>query len=305
MFSCASKLDGKEYELNAFKTHLAKNGVSQKDYCTNIAPKFCLATKKKLEFKSLEYYLFHDFDKSVGQPQIVNWYKENKDIAKDYALFLLYRRKILKPYEWALSQTELKSLNYPNINYYNYKFGSYNKVNESIDLKFKYQYDNIALSFKDDFLIQIDTREKQPFSFDNSKIKKLDYGDYKCSTKPNLAIERKSLPDLINTFVGDFDRVEREIERSVARLGSLIVLCENDISTALDFHNSYYMKEFTKINSSVLFHNIRLLIQKYSNVQFGFCNNREHMKEVMLKIFGCEQDILQYDVQYLIMEKYL
>ena len=302
-----SKIDGKEYSFLDFKKHLAVNKITHKDYCLNLYKKQCLSSGQPIPFKNLEQYLGCDF---IDKNAMKKWYKDNPELAKDYSIKLIEQRKQTKGIKYALCEIELRSLGFPRAKYYKSIKGGYPSINSSLGLEQRFDYEQEELIIRDNLVkyeVICDTREQKEIKFSRAKIEKLDYGDYSCSKKPKLAIERKSLKDLISSLgiKDNFERFEREVERAVADNGYIVVLCEEDINTGLSFDYLPHIKRYTKITPSILFHNIRALIQKYSNIQFAFCKDRKHMAEVMEKIFLCENDISKVDLQYLISEKKL
>ncbi len=65
-------------------------------------------------------------------------------------------------------------------------------------------------------VILVDTREQDPFEFANLSAEPgtLDTGDYSIRGLEHLiAVERKSLPDLLNCLGRDRDRFKRELQR--------------------------------------------------------------------------------------------
>lgn len=66
------------------------------------------------------------------------------------------------------------------------------------------------------FEILIDTREQTPLLFDApTRRATLQTGDYSLSGfSDRVAIERKSLPDLVHTVIHERERFERELERA-------------------------------------------------------------------------------------------
>ena len=76
-----------------------------------------------------------------------------------------------------------------------------------------------------DLHIVIDSRERQPFTFDSASVYEgttveagtLVTGDYSIRGLESIvACERKSLPDLVGCLAGDRERFERELQRSRA-----------------------------------------------------------------------------------------
>ena len=63
-------------------------------------------------------------------------------------------------------------------------------------------------------MIVTDSRE-QLVLWKNTEVKKLDFGDYSIADHEQyFAIERKSLPDLMQTLTSGHDRFKRELERA-------------------------------------------------------------------------------------------
>jgi len=62
--------------------------------------------------------------------------------------------------------------------------------------------------------IVIDTREQRPYDFNNSITAKLNSGDYSLEgLEDQIAIERKSLDDFINTVLNGKERFRNELTR--------------------------------------------------------------------------------------------
>jgi DNA excision repair protein ERCC-4 len=67
-------------------------------------------------------------------------------------------------------------------------------------------------------IIKIDTREQAPYSFETpTEPGGLDAGDYSlCGLESLIAVERKTIDDLIGCLTGDRERFERELHRGRA-----------------------------------------------------------------------------------------
>jgi DNA excision repair protein ERCC-4 len=77
--------------------------------------------------------------------------------------------------------------------------------------------------------VLIDTREQAPWHFEGEDIIttriKLPAGDYSVhGHEHNLCVERKSLPDLVSTVVGDWQRFSRQLRRMAAMDVAVIVV---------------------------------------------------------------------------------
>ncbi len=84
------------------------------------------------------------------------------------------------------------------------------------------------------FVIAIDTREQEKYSFDCDTVcKKLDAGDYSVvGFEQRVAVERKSLRDFVGTVIHDFDRFARELQKLSAMEAACIVV-EADLTAVL------------------------------------------------------------------------
>jgi ERCC4-type nuclease len=84
------------------------------------------------------------------------------------------------------------------------------------------------------FVIAIDTREQEKYSFDCETVcKKLDAGDYSVvGFEQRVAVERKSLRDFVGTVIHDFDRFARELQKLSAMEAACIVV-EADLTAVL------------------------------------------------------------------------
>lgn len=82
-----------------------------------------------------------------------------------------------------------------------------------------------------------DTREQKPFSFDADRFDtvrgKLDTGDYTLAGfETRIAIERKSLGDLVGTVINDWLRFRKELYR-LAAFDLAVIVVEADLTDVL------------------------------------------------------------------------
>ncbi len=297
------KIDNTEHDSNeSLHKHLRKFKISQADYYETNFPRFDLLTGERIHFKSFDQYFSTRF---ADRENMKKWFQSNPDKNLFMAVSMLKERMEKKSLTIAPTEVELISSGLPSINFYESK-GDYEKICDDLGMNCLYDYSISTAKFKKKKLkIIVDTRESKPFKFKDHKTvdKKLDFGDYAIFGKENdIAIERKSLPDLISSFVSNFDRVEREFARAKDKNAYLIVVCEESLNTALNFHQIPYIKRYTKLRPEVLFHNIRELIQKY-NFQFVFCDGVQKATETVEKIFLYDGDIRKLDIQYAIDKK--
>lgn len=297
------KVDNTSHADNeALHRHLRKFKISQAEYYMENFPRFDLLTGEKIEFKSFEQYFSTRF---ANKNNMKKWFKENPEKNADMAIAMLKERMEKKGLTIAPMEVEMVSSGLPSIAFYEGK-GGYEKICDDLGMNILYDYSISKTAFRDEQLeIVIDTRENKPFKFLKHKTieEKLDFGDYAiCGKENEIAIERKSLTDLIGSFVSNFDRVEREFKRAKEKNAYLIVLCEESLATAMSFNHIPYIRRYTKLRPEVLFHNIRELIQKY-NFQFVFCDGVQRATEVAEKIFLYDGDIRRVDIQYAIDKK--
>lgn len=85
-----------------------------------------------------------------------------------------------------------------------------------------------------DFRIVIDSREQAPYAFTcATQRRKLEAGDYSVvGLEDQVAVERKSLPDLVHTVAHDFDRFARELNK-LAQMRLACVVVEADLDVVL------------------------------------------------------------------------
>ena len=294
------KIDNSNHETNeALHKHLRKFKISQADYYVENFPRLDLLTGEKIEFKSFEQYFSTRF---ANKNNMKKWFKENPDKNADMAISMLKERMEKKQLTVAPMEVEMMSSGLPSIGFYEGK-GGYEKICDDLGMNLLYDYSIDMMAFRNEQLeIIVDTRETKPFEFKKHKTidRKLDFGDYAVNGKENeIAVERKSLPDLIGSFVSGFDRVEREFKRAKDKNAYLIVVCEESLATAMSFNHIPYIRRYTKVRPEVMFHNIRQLIQKY-NFQFVFCDGVKRATDVTERIFLYDGDIRKIDIQYTI-----
>jgi ERCC4-type nuclease len=196
--------------------------------------------------------------------------------------------------------------NLPSIKTYQFFFEDLNEFIDSTKLKRRYNYNKNELNFN--FIhkknITIDTREQKPIKLVNYDIinEKLDFGDYSCDGI--LAVERKSLSDLVSTLSSGFDRFNREVERAKLAGGYIVVVTECDINKFLSFSYSRTGK-FAKASADFIFHRFREICKNFpENIQFCFSGGRKESSDLIPKILSMDIDVVKnVDFQYLIEHK--
>jgi len=289
-----------------FLKHLRVHKITYAEYYQTYIPKHDLHTGDIILFKNREFYLNSDFNNKNNLRYWLN--KQTPQVAKDYCLEILSRRKRTKNLIYTPTQVELRSVMIPSVNYLHNLFGDYYKTCESLGFKNKFSYIKCLpdCELKDNNKIIIDTREKKPLIFKSikSEVGTLKFGDYSMANGSDdsfndLVFERKSLNDLFNTLSKGFERFKREIEKSVEAKKYMIVIVENKYE---DVYKIKYLNDvFSKIKATpdYIMHNIRDLIQTYDNIQFLFVQGRKECVRVMEKIYASGDAYKKYDMQLL------
>lgn len=272
------------------------------NYCKFNINKRDLLTKEAINFKSFEQYLLTDF---VNKKNMLAWLKAEKDgLAKDFLLYKIIAHSELKSVCYFPSSSEMRTMSYlPSIKTYKFFFDQLDEFIDSTGLKRRYEYNKNKLNFN--FIhkenITIDTREQKPIKLSNYNIisEKLDFGDYSCDGI--LAVERKSLSDLVSTLSSGFDRFNREIERAKLANGYVVVVTECDINKFLSFSYSRTGK-FAKASTDFIFHRFREICKNFpENVQFCFSGGRKESSELIPKILSMSSEAARtFDFQYLL-----
>jgi hypothetical protein len=302
--SVICKVDGKEFK-DEKSLHLALRGygLNKEKYYHAYYPKKDLLTGETINFKTKDQYLNSDFN---DKNNMKKWLKQQPlDKAQEYCKNLLIKRKKDKNLIYSPSQIELRTIMSPSIVFYNKIFDDYYDMCSSIGLENKLihpsniidQFNN-KLNKKD--TIYVDTREQSWLKFDIPfEIKTLSFGDYACSNDNcGCYIERKSLSDFISTLsVKNFDRFKNEIDKAQKNNSYLIVIVEEKLANALSFQYLPHISKKIKATPEYIFHNVRSLIQEYSNLQFLFVDGREEMKRTIESIFASKCFYSKVDLQ--------
>jgi hypothetical protein len=148
------------------------------------------------------------------------------------------------------------------------------------------------------YTVIIDTREQHPFGFQNfsadaadgggplvipTTAKALHAGDYSLvGFESRVAVERKSLPDLYGTFVGDRERGIKQLEK-LAQLEFATVVVE------ADWHSILYCNDCTDIqkhwrNPKTLFRSILAWQQRFPKIHWLTLNDRRTAEHATLRI---------------------
>ena len=117
--------------------------------------------------------------------------------------------------------------------------------------------------------IIVDTREQRPYKFKNSEVKTLACGDYSIlGLEDCIAIERKTIDDLIGCLSHDRDRFERELYKGKS-LDYMALVAEATLSDIVN-HNYRSQMEPKAVIQSLIAFSIRY------KVAVWFCESREY-----------------------------
>lgn len=306
-FSCKEKnCDYSCDDKDQFISHIKDiHGIKIDQYLKRNLNKKDLLTKESIDFKSFEQYLLTDF---VNKKNMLEWLKLEKDgLAKKFLLYKIISHSKLKSVCHFPSSSEIRTISYlPSIKTYKFFFDELNEFIDSTGLNRRYNYNKNELNFN--FIhkknITIDTREQKPIKLMNCEVisKKLEFGDYSCDEM--LAVERKSLSDLVSTLSSGFDRFNREIARAKEAGGYIVVVTECDINKFLSFSYSRTGR-YAKASSDFIFHRFRDVCKSFpETVQFCFSGGRKESSEIIPKILSLDCSVAKtLDFQYLIEHK--
>ena len=293
-------------DLAALHKHLRFTlKIKQADYYVKYHPRVCKATGQPIPFKDYHQYFETDF---ISPDHMKSWLKAaSREERAEYTLRLVKERVSSKGLSFAMGDAELQSLGWPRARFFE-SLSEYPARCSEWGLKRRFNYADDTMIFAASKPLIIDTREQDYLAFGGvSTVRtKLEYGDYALQADQTVAVERKSLADLIGTLIGGLDRFKREIERCQEVGGYLVVLCETDIHSALTFDQIPKIRAHTKVGPQVVFHNIRELSQTYGDaVQFAFCEDRLHMTKVVTAVLYWGDAVRSVDLQHLINERVL
>lgn len=281
--------------------HISKGEkISLSDYYHMFFPRKDLLTGDFIKFKDFDQYFesYFNHKENLNYWFVNNWHKEKAvNVAKD----ILKNRAEKKKLKYSPCQVELRTIMSPTVNGMQKMF-DYNEFCLSLGIKNRFKYGFLEnIQKPKDLKILIDTREQNPFKFPNSKISKLDVGDY-TADEPDYSdvfVERKSIQDFFGTFYNEknLERFKKEVSRA-ERLGLyLVVVVEATLNACLDY-KTYFVKD--KNFSSHTFKNVRDLLQQFGNLQFAFSYNKFTAQQLVLWILSQGDNITNFDIQYLI-----
>ena len=136
---------------------------------------------------------------------------------------------------------------------------------------------------EEDFKIIVDTREKLKLWTDNIILKKIDAGDYSFSFKEKdysniIAIERKTMADIVSTISSGHARFKRELERS-RELDYFAIIIEGSHQ---QIQNKRYKGSKFSLMKGETINKILTTLQVKYGINILFAGNKENAK-IMIK----------------------
>lgn len=281
--------------------HLRSHGLTMAKYYQTHYPRFDIYDKSLIKFKDKEFYFNNDFNTKSNMRLWIS--KVNKEEVRTYVRNFLIRRKKRKNLIYAPCQVELQSLPLPDINYLNELFGDYCEFVKEIGLKPRFNKLKLSLGDKNisNYKIIIDTREERPLEFSiETEQKGLSFGDYRLNNDEitcNCYIERKSLGDFYSTLMGNFNRFKREIQRANTSKAYLVVVVESELENVYNFLHNPKVRGKITMPPECIFHNMRELLQEFTNLQFLFVKDRKEASRIILRIFSSNCEYKEIDLQ--------
>jgi len=281
--------------------HLRSHDLKIASYYYKHFPRHDLLTHEFINFTDKEHYFNHNFN---SRDNFKKWFHSQKDeILQKYCKEYLSQRKLIKGI-YAPCQVVLRTLECPSILGFDRLFGDYYSLCYQLgfNVVFERWKSHLSYSIDPEEFVYIDTREQNPLSFKNLKtqVTTLDVGDYAFGKETqlyNIFIERKSLPDFINSFGRDIKRITKEMERAKMAGKRIVVVVEIDLKFALIFNKLPWIPKIIKVTPEYVFHNVRTVLQNFHNVQFLFAKNRFEASRIIEYIFRQHGDCFKYDLQ--------
>jgi hypothetical protein len=290
---------GKEFEnRKSFHMHLKAHAVTIGDYYVKHYKRRDLYTANLLPFKKYDQYFGEDFSCFENYLSWLTITPEKK--AKEYVL-----NQARSKFEHKKIQITPPNLFYQlsemaDITTYRRLWGSYASFAEEMGLKNQFNTklpEDFWTKDCEHIKIFVDTREKLPFTFPNSFVNKLDFGDYTAGGEyySKTFVDRKSQDDFRQTFGKDIQRFRREMDRCVRFNSYMFVVVESSID---QIEEDNKISKF-KSNLGYVWHNLRGLITDYpENIQFIFAHSRSGAKKIIPKILYFGQALWNVDLQY-------
>ena len=222
-----------------------------------------------------------------------------KEEAKDFIVSSLNKKFLSKAVSSGPPSTYLLTSNLPDIDLCKQIFGSYKETCKQLDMKPMLSESLPKQFYKDysDTPILIDTREQKPLHFINSKLLKLDVGDYAVGGKlyDYTFVDRKSYQDFCSTVTNGYNRFLKELDRCRSTGCYLFVVIE----TAFDQMWAVNKRAYKKFKLDYVYHRMREIQAEYTDCcQFVFSGSREKSEELIPKILVLGTKLWAVDLQY-------
>lgn len=285
-------------------SHFWENhGIKMSKYFEEYDPRETKDGEKVIFKNSIEKYYETDFNDLNKRRK---WAKENPELAKEYFIDLLVKRKVKKNLIYAPGQILLRLSNLPSILYYEKEFNqSYSEICKKLGFKIKYKNKLPKIDWNDSIEIITDSREQKSLQFPKHIVTSIDtvkFGDYILKNNPQISVERKSLSDLAGTLSAGFDRFKREIKRAKDNKGYIIILVESPFK---DFKSIEYLPQTKHIKSTYehLAKRARELYEEFDNFQLCFAEGRKEAARIVEFVLKTGKQIKTIDLQLLIETK--
>ena len=127
----------------------------------------------------------------------------------------------------------------------------------------------------------VDSKEKTPLRFENSIRKSLETGDYSIEGEENqIAIERKSIPDLIKTLTYGHARFKRELQRAFD-FEYFAIIVEGSYTALID--KMFVGAEYTQVKTQTISRILFTIHMKYK-VPIFFSNGKFETKKIVKEL---------------------
>lgn len=283
-------------------THLKAHKMSIDEYYVTHYPRFNKLNGNPLPFRNKEDYFENDF---TTRSQLVKWCESApQDMVADYIIELAKRRIKSKKYKHAPFYIELKKRQLPDLDMYIEHFGTYRNACEQMGVPPIFSQ-GLSSHFAENFdaEIIIDTREQLPLKFPNSRIMKLDFGDYTVFGDyfSNTFVDRKSSDDFLNTFGGGFERFRREMQRCKDVDAYMYIVVERSLEMiekemVFKARRGHGKGKFNWVISNV----ISLQHEFPDNCQFIFTGGRKQSEKLIPKLLCLGKKLWKTDMQYFV-----
>lgn len=299
MMSFECKECGESYKnRRSLHAHIKKHKMLIGDYYVKHYQRRDKLTGELLPFKKVDDYFKRDFSHLANFEKWICVASRNE--VSDYLIKILKRRIDEKDLNYGPCDLELRSAGLPSVDVYKEFFGSYTeackKCNVMPLLGMPLRNNEFFQDFSQEHIL-IDTRERKPLVFENSSQMKLDVGDY--SVLPEkfdyTFVDRKSLPDLVNTLSTCMDRFKRELDRCRQMGCYLFVVVESDYEDIRFWNRKLYHKSDLRF----IFACIREIQREYYDCcQFVFSGNRGYSTVLIPKLLCLGRRVHNVDIHY-------